>query len=77
MISESVQTDIGMKFVDLVLHKYLDRSDLQPINFTWWIYQRLGKGNRWVIPSCVLWCIRSVYEERDGVYVKYQEGDRD
>ena len=34
--------------------------------FTLWIYQRLGKGNEQVIPSCVLCCIRSVYEERDG-----------
>ena len=66
MISGSVQTDIGKKLINLVLHKYLDRS-----------LQRLRKGNRRVILSCVLWCIRSVYEERDGVYVKYQEGDRD
>ena len=66
MISGSVQTDIGKKLINLVLHKYLDRS-----------LQRLRKGNRRVILSCVLWCIRSVCEERDGVYVKYQEGDRD
>ena len=38
--------------------------------FTWWIYQPIGKGNRQVIPSCVLWCIRSVYEERDGTHRK-------
>ena len=45
--------------------------------FTWWIYQRLGQSNRRAIQSCVLWCIHSVREERDRVYVKYQEGDRD
>ena len=45
--------------------------------FTWWIYKRLGKSNRPVIPSCVLRCIHSVYKERDGVNDKYQEGDRD
>ena len=32
MISRSVQRDIGKELVNLVLHKYLDRSDLQPIN---------------------------------------------
>ena len=32
MISGSAQRDIGKKLVNLVLHKYLDRSDLQPIN---------------------------------------------
>ena len=32
MISGSVQRDIGKKLVNLVLHKYLDRPDLQPIN---------------------------------------------
>ena len=31
MISGSVQRDMGKKWVNLVLHKYLDRSDLQPI----------------------------------------------
>ena len=32
MISGSVQRDIGKKLVNLGLHKYLDHSDLQPIN---------------------------------------------
>ena len=32
MISGSVQRDIGKKLANVVLHKYLDRSDLQPIN---------------------------------------------
>ena len=32
MISGSVQSDIGKKLANLGLHKYLDRSDLQPIN---------------------------------------------
>ena len=32
MISGSVQRDIGKKLVNLVLHKYLDSSNLQPIN---------------------------------------------
>ena len=32
MILGSIQRDIGKKLVNLVLQKYLDRSDLQPIN---------------------------------------------
>ena len=32
MISGSVQRDIGKKLVNVVLHKYLDCSGLQPIN---------------------------------------------
>ena len=31
MIS-GIQTDIAKKLVNLVLHKYLDHSDLRPIN---------------------------------------------
>ena len=45
--------------------------------FNWWIYTHLGKGNRRVIPSCVLWSIRSCFEEQDGVYVLYSEGAKD
>ena len=45
--------------------------------FTWWVYERLGKGNRRVIPSCVLWKIRNSFEESDDIYVPYCEGNRD
>ena len=31
--------------------------------YVWWIYQRLGKGNRIVLPSCVLWKIIQHYPE--------------
>lgn len=45
--------------------------------FTWWIYQSLGKGNRRVIPSCVLNKIRKTFPEKDGVYVMFDEGKKD
>lgn len=45
--------------------------------FTWWVYKRLGKGNRRVIPSCALWVIRNMYPELNENYVLYNEGDKD
>ena len=45
--------------------------------FKWWIFQRLGKGNRRVIPSCVVWNIRKLYPETTGQYVLFNEGEFD
>lgn len=45
--------------------------------FVWWVFQRLGKGNRRVLPSCVIWKIRNSFEEEDGVYSLYSEGGKD
>ena len=45
--------------------------------FIWWVYQKLGKGNRRVIPSCVLWIIRNTFPEENGKYVLYSEGEKD
>lgn len=45
--------------------------------FVWWVFHRLGKGNRRVLPSCVLWCIRKKFPEANGQYVRFKEGQRD
>ena len=45
--------------------------------FVWWIYQRLGKGNRRVLPSCVLWKVRKLFPEGNGQYTLYSEGEKD
>ena len=45
--------------------------------FIWWIFQRLGKGNRRVIPACVLWKIRNRFPEGNGKYKLYSEGEKD
>ena len=44
--------------------------------FTWWVYKRLGKGNRRVIPSCASWAIITMYPELDNNYVLYNEGEK-
>ena len=43
--------------------------------FIWWIFHRLGKGNRCVIPSCVVWAIRTLYPEANGQYILFNEGE--
>ena len=45
--------------------------------FNWWVYKRLGKGNRRVIPSCAVWAIRTMYLELDNNYVLCTEGEKD
>ena len=45
--------------------------------FVWWTFKSLGKGNRKVIPSCVIWKIRNTYFEPDGKYTLYSDGHKD
>ena len=45
--------------------------------FIWWVFQRLVKNNRRVIPSCVVWTIRKLYLEANGQYVRFNEGEID
>ena len=41
--------------------------------FTWWVYKSLGKGNRRVIPFCVLWSIQNLFPEPDNKYALLSE----
>ena len=45
--------------------------------FTMWARGRLGKGNRQVIPACVVTYVRSVYPEASGRYKGYLDVDDD
>ena len=45
--------------------------------FVWWVFKYLGKGNRRVLPSCVLWKIRDMYPQADNDYVLFSEGTHD
>jgi len=37
-----------------------------------WKYGKLGKGNRRVLPSCVVHAIRRYYPSPDGLYIGYR-----
>ena len=45
--------------------------------FMWWVFKKLRKGNRRLIPLCALWKIRELYPEADENYVMYLEGKQD
>lgn len=45
--------------------------------FVWWIFKNLGRRNRRVIPSCVIWKIRNNYPELNGKYTLYSDGNKD
>ena len=45
--------------------------------FIWWVFKHLGKGNRRVIPLCVLWKIKEYFPEPDADYVNYSGGKKD
>ena len=42
--------------------------------FVWLVYKKLGKGNRRVISSCVLWKIRETFPEENGSYIPFEHG---
>ena len=45
--------------------------------YVWWTFKTLGKGNRRVIPSCVIWKIRNTFPEPDEQYTLYSVGHKD
>ncbi len=38
-----------------------------------WIYKKLGRGRRKVLPSCVVRCIRRWYPSPAGIYMRYRD----
>ena len=44
--------------------------------FTWWIYNKLGKKHRRTVPACVSHKIRQQFPKRENeVYEGYHSGD--
>jgi hypothetical protein len=44
--------------------------------FTWWVYNKLGKGHRRVVPACVTHRIRSLFPKKDDEqYEGYHSGN--
>ena len=40
--------------------------------FIWFVFKRLGKGNRRVFPWCVIWMIREKFPQEDGIYIIFK-----
>lgn len=58
-----------------VRKKELDNKTLRHAayrNYVMWKYGHLGKNNRVVIPSCVVWLIRNKWPAADGVYTGFK-----
>lgn len=44
--------------------------------FTWWVYQKLGKGRRRTVPACASHAIRTRFPKEDSeAYEGYHSGD--
>ncbi|XP_077867310.1 P2X purinoceptor 7-like, partial [Saccoglossus kowalevskii] len=43
--------------------------------FTYWIYNKLGRNVRRVIPSCVVWAVRKAFPEASEDYTRFKESN--
>ncbi|XP_078366725.1 P2X purinoceptor 7-like [Oculina patagonica] len=41
--------------------------------YVWWVYGKLGRKRRKVIPACVVLAIRKQFPEADGTYTGFKE----
>jgi len=41
--------------------------------YIWWVYERLGRKRRKIIPACVVLAIRKQFPEADGKYTGFKD----
>ena len=44
-------------------------------NYIYWIYGKLGRNNRRVVPACAVTAIRARFSEEDGRYEGFHEAN--
>ena len=66
------QKEILLKIIFELISRYAAYKQ-----FIWWVFKKLGKGNRGVILLCALRKRRELYPEADGNYAMYLEGKQD
>ena len=60
-------------FADEISREPSDYRKAAYQQYMMWKYGYLGRSNRQVVPSCVVWKVRSCYPSPDGNYMGYKE----
>ncbi|XP_040079223.1 P2X purinoceptor 7 [Ixodes scapularis] len=73
---------LELEYIKLQFYCPIDAQDRGPQEryrytayrqFTWWVYHILGRGNRKVLPSCVVSRIRQEFPSFNGRYVGFRQ----
>ena len=80
---ESTVLDLNVLLIAILNHSevFVDKADYSPASYRKAAYRQyilwkeghLGRGNRKIIPSYVVWSIRNRYPAPDGQYLGFKE----
>ncbi|XP_070540792.1 P2X purinoceptor 7-like [Ptychodera flava] len=73
---EVLRTAIASRSYDFVCTPTYDNRSMRHAGYrqyVMWEYGRLGRGNRVVCPSCVVWMIRDKFPSGDGSYTGFRD----